>query len=217
MPITFPIDLSDRELLDAIVCAAADERRATVELLLLLAERRPLRTESHDQCRDSREVATRAGFTSTFDSERRPVGDSGPGVDGADSGPRAPAHRQGATSPVCPDEQKRISWRAFDDRGEPRAAMPSSQQIRGRNGWAWRALSLSYRQSLGLARMSRQGTGLAALQFPGRTLAAALARDSCRTRSSRPPARAGLRALAGYPRRRQAESGRARPLRRDPD
>jgi hypothetical protein len=38
MPLTFPTHLSDRELLDATVCAVADERRATVELLLLLAE-----------------------------------------------------------------------------------------------------------------------------------------------------------------------------------
>ena len=38
MPFTFPTHLSDRELLDAAVRAAANERRATVELLLLLAE-----------------------------------------------------------------------------------------------------------------------------------------------------------------------------------
>lgn len=38
MPITLPTHLSDRELLDATVRAAADERRATANLLLLLAE-----------------------------------------------------------------------------------------------------------------------------------------------------------------------------------
>ena len=38
MPFTLPTYLSDRELLDATVRTAADERRATVELLLLLAE-----------------------------------------------------------------------------------------------------------------------------------------------------------------------------------
>ena len=38
MPITFPTHLSDRELLDATLRAAADERRATVEMLLLFAE-----------------------------------------------------------------------------------------------------------------------------------------------------------------------------------
>ena len=38
MPLTFPTHLSDRELLDATVRAAANERRATVELMLLLAE-----------------------------------------------------------------------------------------------------------------------------------------------------------------------------------